>query len=206
MNINVFIQDLYLDCTFDKNLNLERRFFVEIELDNEKKEVLTFMSEMNSSFIKYEKLHNIMILDNKDIAEEFNKVEVEDKNKDFKELLILSKENIYSQLKQMVISNIESMDEVTWLEYCQKRYAQKNVKFDEEKKKLELFKFHKSNQKIKEIWNNFPYTMKEFSLGGDIDKAEQINEKLSNFWTEAHFHHLNKKIKKQNIHEKKPKI
>lgn len=206
MSINIFIQDLYLDFTYDNNVNLERRFLVELEINKENQEVLTFMSEMNSAFIKYEKLHNVIMLDNKDIVKEFNKFEEEGKNKYFKELLILSKENIYSHLKQVVIANIESMDELTWLEYCQKRYAQKNVEFDEEKKKIELIKFNKSNEKIKEIWNQFPQTMKEFVHAGEIEKAEKIPEKFANFWTEAHFHHLNEKLKKQNIHEKKPKI
>lgn len=206
MNISVLIQDLYLDFTFDKNVNLERRFFVEIEINKDDKEVLIFMNEMNSSFIKFEKLHNAVILENKDIMEEFNELEKEDKNKNYKELLILDKSTIYSTLKQMVVANIESIEDTQWIEYCKKRYLENKSEFTEDKKLFELNKFNQSNKKIKELWSNFPITMKEFAPSGEIEKAEKISEKFANFWTEAHFNHLNEKFKKQNIQEKKSKI
>lgn len=201
MNINILIQDLYLDFTHTSEVNLERRFFVELE--TKENEVLSFCSEMNSAFIKYHKLHNMLALQDTNILEEFSKNMEDDKNQSHKELLILDKTNLYTNLPKMVLANIESLDENSWLSYCKNRYEKHKVEFTEDKKNLELRKFHESNEKFKQIWQKFPETMNEFIF---TQNAEQITNKFNQLWNEAQYHYLDKKYKEQNIKDKKHKI
>lgn len=207
MSVNILIQDLYLDFSYSKDMSLERRFFVEIELNKNNQEIIVFMNELNSVFIQNKKLHNIVLLDNKDLAYEFSIKEQSKPNvQEHKELLILEKEKVFSLLKKLVINNLESRTEETWLDFCQKRYHERKIDFTAEHKKLELEKFYNSNQEIKTIWKNFPNTMKQYSLGGELSKSETIHNKFSNFWSEIYFLHLDSKFEKKSLKEKKPKI
>lgn len=207
MSINILVQDLFLDFTFDSNMSLERRFFVEIEIDSKNKEVLTFFSEMNSVFEKYGRLDNKVILDNKDIIEDFNeKNNGKDTSQSNKELIILEKEKIYNSLTKLIISTLESLDESVWLSYCEKRYIARGKDFTEESQNRELNKLRKSNEMIKNLWKNFPNNIDSFTHAGDYDKSEKIPQKFANFITEAQFFHMKEKFNNKEIIEKKPKI
>lgn len=207
MSVNILVQDLYLDFSFSKDMSLERRFFVEIELNKNNQEVLVFMNEINSVFGKTRKLHNVVLLNNKDLAYEFSTQEDSKPNvQEHKELFILEKEKIFSLLKKLVIHNLESRTEEVWLDFCQKRYKVRNVDFTAAQKQLELEKFHASNEQIKAVWKNFPNTMKEYNLGGELLKAETIPNKFTTFWSEIYFLHLDNKFEKKQLKEKKPKI
>lgn len=207
MSVKILIQDLYLDFSYSKDMSLERRFFVEIELNKNNQEIIVFMNELNSVFIQNKNLKNIVLLDNKDLAYEFSIKEESKLNiQEHKELLILEKEKVFPLLKKLVINNLESRTEEIWLDFCQKRYHDRKVIFTPEHKKLELEKFHTSNQEIKTIWKNFPNTMKQYSLGGELSKAENIHNKFSTFWSEIYFMYLNNKFENKGLKEKKPKI
>lgn len=207
MSVNILIQDLFLDFTFDSNMNLERRFFVEIEIDAKNKEVLTFFSEMNSAFEKYGRLDNKVILDNKDLLKEFNEKREERETEQFnQEFIILEKSKIYTSLTKVVVSTLESLDEDVWLSYCEKRYIARGKVFTEENKLRELNKLKKSNEMIKQLWKNFPNNIDSFTYGGEFEKIEKIPQKFANFMTEVQFLYMKEKFVNKDITEKKPKI
>lgn len=206
MSVNILIQDMYLDFTCSKDISLERRFFVEIELNKNNQEVLVFMNEMNSVFEKTEKLTNMVLLNNKDLAYEFSEENTNNKTQEHKELLIVEKEKIYSILSKMVIHNLESRHEDVWLSFCAEIYNKRKVEFTLDSKKRELAKYHASNEQITKLWKHFPESMKEYTLGGDLMKSKTIPHTLAKFWSEAYFLHLSNKLENKNLKEKKPKI
>lgn len=207
MTISILINDLYLDFTYSKEVSMERRFFVEIEINSTKKEVLTFMCEMNSAFKKYNKLQNIVILDTKDLLEDYE--EKDKKNETFqsnKEFLLLNKKCVYNSLKNVILSKIDSLQDNDWLAYCEKRYAIHNIKLTEILKIEEINKFKNSNTIMKELWSSFPENISQFLLGGDMEKSETIPLKFDNFLKEIQYYHLENKLPEQGTLEKKPKI
>lgn len=206
MSVKILIQDLFLDFTCSKDISIERRFFVEIELNKNNQEILVFMNEMNSVFHQTKKLSNIVLLNNKDIAEDFS-TENSNKNvQEHKELIILEDDKVYSSLKKLVVHNIESCSEELWLSFCQKIYDKRKVDFTLQHKQNELDKFFTSNLEIKTLWASFPNSMKQFQPSGELIKAQTIPDKFSKFWKQLHYFHLNTKLEEKEEKEKKPKI
>lgn len=205
--MKILLNDLYLDCTYSKEVSIERRFFIGIEIDSKKQDVLTFMSEMNSLFEKYNKLENILILDTNNLLKEYEEEDKKnDRSQSNKEFLLLSDKAVYNSLKKIITSKIDSLDENDWITFCKKRYAINKVEFNESIELKELSKFHKSNSIIKELWSNFPENILNFSYGGDREKADTIPERFSQFLKEIQYYHLENKFPEQGLSEKKSKI
>lgn len=207
MTVNILLNDLYLDFTYSKEVSIERRFFVEIEIEKEKKDVLVFMSEINSTFVKYQKLNNIILLETKNLKDEYStKNEDEEKHQSYKEFLIIDKSVIHDSLKNVIENKLNSLNENDWLNFCEKRYFLHKVELTAELKIKEKNKFHKANEVITKLWTSFPENINEFQVGGDMEKSESIPFRFDKFLKEIQYYYLENKLPEHGLKEKKFKI
>lgn len=194
MSVNILIQDLYLDYTYNKEVNIERRLVVNLQLDNY--EYLSFMSEMNSAFKNNNKLSNIVMLEEDKFSNITRKFK-EDLYFIHNDLYSLSKSQAHEIFQKSVISYIESYEPTFWLNYCIKIYKKHNVDFTAILMEKELNNFQKSKEKMKEVWQQFNKDTTLFSLGGSSILAEKIPQKINTFFKEMHYHYLNNKMGKK---------
>ena len=115
MKEDILIQDLYMNCTYSSEMSIQRRFFVVFKVDDF---VIRFMSEMNSSFQKYSKLENKIVIE----SDDFDKIKKEKSSKTIKnmqlnKLLKFNNDDYekYVSANSLIINHISRLDSKKWL-------------------------------------------------------------------------------------------
>lgn len=192
MKRKIFIQDYYLDFTFSHNLNLERRFFVNIEWEGE--EYIEIMCEQNSAFEK-NGLRKTFSTDFLDIDE--IKLKSKKDNIYTIELEIdLTKEDIYKKITDCINQNPEE-----WIKFVHKSAKKRKKPINDEIINYQLNLYKETNEKIKEFWLNFDENHKTII----VNKSDDF-ERFSQFRVYLNYLKLDSKLEEKNSKIKKNKI
>lgn len=192
MKRKIFIQDYYLDFTFSDNLNLERRFFVNIEWEDE--EYLEIMCEQNSAFEKNGLKNNFStdFLDTDEI-----KLKSKEDNIYTIELEVdLTKEDIYKKVTDCINQNTDE-----WIKFVHKVAEKRKKPINDEIINYQLNLYEKTNEKIKNFWLNFDENHKTIIVNqsDDFEKFSQFRSYLNYLKLDAKLEEKNSKIKKNKI-------
>ncbi len=192
MKRKIFIQDYYLDFTFSDNLNLERRFFVNIEWEDE--EYLEIMCEQNSAFEK-NGLKNTFSTDFLD-TDEIKLKSKEDNIYTIELEVDLTKEDIYKKVTDCINQNTDE-----WIKFVHKVAEKRKKPINDEIINYQLNLYEKTNEKIKNFWLNFDENHKTIIVNqsDDFEKFSQFRSYLNYLKLDAKLEEKNSKIKKNKI-------
>jgi hypothetical protein len=193
MKRKIFIQDYYLDFTYMPNsLNLERRFFVNIQWDND--EYLEIMCEQNSAFEK-NGLRNTFSTDFLDIEE----IKLKSKEDDIYTIELdidLTQENIYQKVTECINENTEE-----WVKFVHKIAEKRKTTTNEKMIEHHINLYKKTNETIKSFWLNFDENHKTIIVNqkDDLDTFSQFRSYLNYLKLDAKLEEKNNKTKKNKI-------
>lgn len=192
MKRKIFIQDYYLDFTFSDNLNLERRFFVNIEWEDE--EYLEIMCEQNSAFEK-NGLKNTFSTDFLD-TDEIKLKSKEDNIYTIELEVDLTKEDIYKKVTDCINQNTDE-----WIKFVHKVAEKRKKPINDEIINYQLNLYEKTNEKIKNFWLNFDENHKTIIVNqsDDFEKFSQFRSYLNYLKLDAKLEQKNSKIKNNKI-------
>jgi len=193
MKRKIFIQDYYLDFTYMPNsLNLERRFFVNIQWGND--EYLEIMCEQNSAFEK-NGLRNSFSTEFLDI-EEVKSKSIEDNIYTLEIEVDLTKDDVFKKITENLNDNPEN-----WIEFIHKISEKRKTPVNDEIINHYVNLYKKRNEKIRNFWLNFDENHKTIIVNdkNDFDTFSQFRAYLN-------YLKLDSKLDKKNNHIKKNKI
>lgn len=163
----IILEDCYLDYTYSNTLNLERRFFVNIELENN--QFLVFMNEQNSVFTKYG-LRNTFSIEELDF-ERKNENEQESNYKTYYQDFEIDflRNDITEEITKRINFSTEN-----WIEFVRKRSLKNNQKLNNEIEEKYIQLFQNVNEEIKKFWLNIEDRKKGIIF--DDNNAEEVKE------------------------------
>ena len=185
MNIKkILIEDYYLNYSYATNLNLERRFFVNIEWE----ENLSFiiLNEQTSVFSKYG-IKNIFTVEKKNIEEMKKEMPSDGNQKSIQYFEIdLEKDNLFEEIKNKIKFSTEN-----WNRFVKESSLKKNILLTAETEKNQLEIFNQVNKQIEKFWQNIC----ENKLNMNIEILEvQDMPKLEEFLKYIEYSYLSSKL------------
>lgn len=185
----IVLEDYFLDYTFSKELNIERRFFVNIEWTEGF--YLVFMNEQNSAF-KKNGLINTFLIEKIDFEKKIKK----EKNKDIEFILftLMEDKKFLEELKNKINFNIEK-----WLLFIQKASDNHNIFLTKEMKHNWVEIFHNTNKEIENFWLTIENQKNKIML---VDSSYKDN--FEEFYKYIQYNQLNKiLVEKEKINSLK---
>ena len=186
----IILDDIYLDYTYSNTLNLERRFFVNIELENN--QFLVFMNEQNSVFTRDGLINTFSIeeldFERKNTHEQKNnyKMYYQDFEVDF-----LRKDITEEIIKRMNFST------ENWIEFVRKRSFKNNQKLNNEIEEKYIQLFQNVNEEIKNFWLNIEEQKTKIIINNQEHKNE-FEEFFQYVKTIKSYKELTSKLSSQN--------
>jgi hypothetical protein len=161
----ILLEDYFLDYTFSKELNIERRFFVNMEWTEGFSFV--FMNEQNSAFIK-NGLINTFAIEKIDFEEKMSRKKI--KGIEFITFTLMEDKNFLEELKNKISFNIEQ-----WILFIKESSDKNKILLTKEMEHKWIETFHNANKQIEKFWLNIENQKDKIMLVDSQNKADFEN-------------------------------